>query len=122
MTHKHRKRWIWWTLPVALVVAIALVLHFGSTSSWREADCTVTGSRVVRADVADSFRATVLYKGEYHVRYSVGGHDYYQWANSGWADPDREFVQAKIDSLPETCDFQVRYNPLHPSEAVVLHK
>ena len=104
------------------VVLAALVFHFGSTDSWPETHCTVVGSRVIRADVADSFGAIVLYKGEYQLRYSISGHDYYMWANSGWADPERNFVQSKIDNLPETCDFRVRYNPLRPSNAIAVRK
>jgi hypothetical protein len=86
----------WWIAGALLVLTIALVvsliLHFGNPDSWPEARCTVAGSRVIRADVADSFRAIVLYRGEYQLRYSVGGQDYYLWASSGWADPDRAFV------------------------------
>jgi Protein of unknown function (DUF3592) len=110
------------SLPLTFVLVVVLAWHFGSTDSWLEARCTVAGSRVIRADVADSFRAIVQYKGEYQLRYSVRGHDYYVWASSGWADPDREFVQNKIDNLPQGCDFRVRYNPLRPSEAIAVRK
>jgi hypothetical protein len=109
-------------LAVAFSAVLALFLRLGSTDAWPETRCTVAGSRVIRADVADSFRAIVLYKGEYHLRYSVGGHDYYVWANSGWADPDREFVQSKIDYLPDTCEFRVRYNPVRPSDAIAVRR
>jgi len=108
-----------------LSVAIGLgvyAVHSGSTDSWPEVDCTVTGSRVVRADLQDSFRFTVMYKGQYHLRYTVGGHEYYVWANSSWSDPDKQFVQSKVDSLPSHCEFGVRYNPNRPSESVVVRK
>ncbi len=123
---RHALRRGWWIAVTLLAVVsfaiIALVLRSGSTDAWPETGCTVAGSRVIPADVADSSRAIVLYKGEYHLRYSVGRHDYFVWANSGWADPDREFVQSKIDYLPETCDFRVRYNPVRPSDALAVRR
>jgi hypothetical protein len=122
-SHKRRSQILGGTvLAVALVLVGAFVLHSGSTRLWPEAHCVVAGSRVIRADVADSFRAIVLYKGEYQLRYSVDGRDYYVWVSSGWADPDKEFVRSKVDYLPETCDFRVRYNPLHPSDAIAIRK
>jgi hypothetical protein len=82
----------------------------------------LAGSRVVRADVADSFRAIVMYRGEYQLRYVVGGREYYVWANSGWSDVDKQFVEAKVNSLAGSCDFRVRYNPSRPSEAIASRK
>ncbi len=82
----------------------------------------MVGSRVVRADVADSSRAIVMYKGEYQLRYTVAEHDYYVWATSGWAYVDKEFVQSKLDHLPDTCDFDIRYNPRRPSDAMAIRK
>lgn len=77
---------------------------------------------MVRADVAASFRAIVMYRGEYQLRYVVGGHEYYVWANSGWFDVDKEFVETKVDSLGGNCDFRVRYNPSRLSEAIAVRK
>src|SRR5208337_1152061 len=117
-----------WKLGIVVALlsgTLGLVIYLvrvGSTDSWPEANCTVAGSRVVRAVVADSFRAIVMYKGEYQLRYVVGGHEYYVWANSGWADVDKQFVQARLDSLPAHCEFRVRYNPSRPSESVAVRK
>jgi hypothetical protein len=111
-THRMKTRKYWMPIVVLSVVGGAVYLfRLGSTGSWPETRCTVAGSRVVRADVADSFRAIVMYSGEYQLRHSVGGHDYYVWAKSGWFDIDREFAQSKVDYLPNRCDFRVRYNP-----------
>jgi len=63
-----------------------------------------------------------MYRGEYELRYTVNGREYYVWANSGWSDVDKQFVQAKVDYLPQQCDFRVRYNPLRPAEAIVVGK
>jgi hypothetical protein len=98
------------------------VVHVGNTDSWPEVGCSLAGSRVVRANVADSFRAIVMYRGEYQLRYLVGGREYYVWANSGWLDVDKQFVETKVDSLAGNCDFRVRYNPRRPSEAIVVRK
>jgi hypothetical protein len=116
---------------LAVAVAVALVLaavggayliHVGDTDSWPQTDCTVAGTRVVRSDVADSFRAIVMYRGEYRLRYVVEGQDYYVWANAGWSDPDRQFVQDKVDARTDRCDFRVRYNPTHPADAIAVQK
>jgi hypothetical protein len=41
---------------------------------------------------------------------------------AGWSDPEKQFVQAKVDYLPAHCDFRIRYNPVRPSDAVVVSK
>jgi hypothetical protein len=104
------------------VAAGIYVARLGNTDSWPETSCTVAGGRTVRADVADSQRAIVMYKGEYRLRYMVGSQEYFLWANSGWADVDRQFIQDKLDSVPDRCNFRVRYNPHRPSEASAVHK
>ena len=63
-----------------------------------------------------------MYGGEYRLRYTVGGQEYYVWANAGWADVDKEFVQHKVDHLPDKCDFHIRYNPRRPAEAIAVPK
>lgn len=117
-----------WKLGIIIVLlsgALALgtyLVRVGSTNSWPVTDCTVDGSRVVPVDVADSFRAIVMYKGEYHLRYVVDGREYYVWANSGWSDPDERFVRAKVESRVARCDFRVQYNPDRPSESTAVRK
>jgi hypothetical protein len=63
-----------------------------------------------------------MYRGEYRLRYTVSGQEYYVWANSGWTDVDKQFIQDKVASLPDKCDFRIRYNPLHPSEAIAVRE
>jgi hypothetical protein len=77
---------------------------------------------VVRDDLQDQFRFTVMYRGEYRLRYMVGGHQFFVWARSGWKDVDQHFVQAKLDAATERCDFRVRYNPTRPSDAIAIRK
>jgi hypothetical protein len=60
------------------------------------ADCTVIGSRVVRADLEYSSNFRIMYRGEYYLRYAVGGHEYHVWAKSDWRDVDKQFVQEKV--------------------------
>jgi hypothetical protein len=122
---RHTKRRTWWIASALVCVALGsavLVLRLGSTDSWPETRCTVAGSRVIRAEVADSSRAIVMYKGEYQLRYTIDEHDYYVWASTGWADPDKEFVQSKVEYLPGSCDFRIRYNPRRPSDAIAVRK
>jgi hypothetical protein len=123
---KRRNRYWKWGIAIVLVSAAlgsaVYLIHAGNTDSWPETSCTVAGNRVVRENVADSFRAIVMYRGEYRLRYAVGGHEYDVWANSGWSDVDQQFVQDKVDSQSDRCDFRVRYNPNRPSDAVAVHK
>jgi len=77
---------------------------------------------VAREYVADSHQAIVMYRGEYRLRYTVSGQDYFVWANSGWSDVDKQFIQDKVTFLPDTCGFRIRYNPRHPSEAIAVRK
>ena len=111
------------TLICVVLGAGAYVIHLGSTEGWPETGCTIAGSRVVR-DVAAPVRShvVVLYIGEYQLRYTVRGKDYYIWASAGWSDPEKQFVEAKMDYLPDHCNFRIRYNPVRPSEAFVVSK
>src|SRR5260370_21905083 len=122
---RHNKRWTWGIAIVLLLAAIGVAVYLvrlGSTDSWPEADCTVTGSRVVRADLENQYRFILMYAGEYHLRYVVSGHEYYVWAKAGWLGTNKQFVQTKVDYLPDHCDFGIRYNPVRPSEAVAVSK
>ena len=113
----------WLAAVTVLAAAVALCGYFiraTKTDSWPTTGCTVAGTRVIRDDVADSGRAIVMYRGEFQLRYSVGGQSYYVWANSGWSDVDKQFIQNRIDALPSHCNFRIRYNPNHPSEAIVV--
>ena len=38
------------------------------------------------------------------------------------SDPEKQFVEARMDYLPDHCNFRIRYNPDRPSEAVVMSK
>ena len=90
----------------------------GRTGRWPEAqECTVIGSRVVR-DVIDGRRPLILWHGEYRVQYEVNGKRYSTWANAGWTDADRSFVQNKVDDLKIDCPVRVQYNPKNPAESV----
>jgi hypothetical protein len=119
---KKRNRCIALLLLCGAVGSGLYLVHLGNTDSWPETGCAVVGNRIVRNDVADSHRAIVMYRGEYRLRYTVSGQEYYVWANSGWADVDRQFIQDKVDYLPDTCDFRIRYNPRRPSEAIAVRK
>ena len=101
--------------------AVAWFLIMGDISSWPTAPCKIVSSRVVRADGAYGPHGAlmVMYKGEYQYRYTVSGRDYVVWANAGWLDKDRDFVQSKVEILPATCSASVRYNPRRPEQAVV---
>jgi Protein of unknown function (DUF3592) len=117
-----------WRLSIALTLLFlasglgVYLVHIGSTHSWPQTGCTIVGSRVVRDDLQDQSRFTVLFRGEYRLRYLADGHEYFVWARSGWKDVDQHFVQSKLDQASNHCDFRVRYNPAHPSEAIAFPK
>lgn len=119
----HYGKWIALVIMICAFGTLAYFVHLGNSDSWPETDCAVVGNRVVRDDVRyANGSGFVMYKGQYQLRYSVSGRDYFVWANAGWSDPEKQFVQNKVDYLPEHCDFRVRYNPLHPGVAVAIHK
>jgi len=123
---RRRNRHLKWGIAIVLLStalgSAVYLIHSGNTDAWPETSCTVAGTRVVRADIADSFRTIVMYRGEYRLRYTVGGREYYVWANSGWSDVDKQFVQDKVDSRVDHCDFLIRYNPTRPPDAIAVHK
>jgi hypothetical protein len=113
------------TLICVVLGAGSYVLRRGSTKGWPETDCSIAGSRVVRDVVPNppvNSHLVVLYRGEYQLRYTVEGKDFYTWVSSGPSDAEKEFVEAKMDKLPDRCNFRIRYNPNRPSEAVVVSK
>ncbi len=60
----------------------------------------------------------ILYRGEYRLRYTVNGQQYFTWADAGWINESKELAEEKIMALPPSCMFRVQYNPRHPAEAV----
>jgi hypothetical protein len=119
------KHWLAILFSALLVTGAAYLIHLGSTEKWPETDCAFAGSRIVRDVVSPEpvrSHVMVLYKGEYRLRYTVRGQDYFVWVSSGWADPEKQFVETKMEYLPEHCDFRIRYNPTRPSEALVVSK
>jgi hypothetical protein len=88
-TRRYYRHWKWGVAIVLLSAAMGSAVYLiraGNTDSWPVTSCTVAGTRVTRADVADSFRTIPMYWGEYRLRYVVSGREYYIWAKSGWAD------------------------------------
>lgn len=107
------KRWPLILVSLLLVAGVAYLIHLGSTERWPETDCTFAGSRVVK-DVVPPVRShvVVLYKGEYRLRYRVGGQDYYVWASSGWADPESNSSKQKWNPCPSTATSAFVTTPL----------
>jgi hypothetical protein len=119
---KRYTKWLKWSLAIGLVFAalgaVLYVLHFGNTEKWPVASCNIVGSRVVRDVFSESSsRALVMYRGEYRVQYTVRGVDYSVWVPLGPTDADKSFVESTLEQRPRRCNFGIRYNPLHPSEA-----
>jgi len=119
-TRKHLHKLVGLTFAAAILGLVSYLVYAGRTDSWPKAGCTISGSRVIRYDASDSWRDIIMYRGQFQLQYEVDGRNYYTWADAGWLDKDKDFVQQKVASLPERCDFSVRYNPKNPSEAVAV--
>lgn len=116
----HRRHLILCGIVLALVGFIVWRTIATSTIRWPQIGAEIVGSRVIRGDVPlGSERVAVMYKGEYHLRYSVESHDYYLWVGAGWMDQDRQFVADKVVAYEVSPRrYVVRYNPRNPAEAV----
>lgn len=122
---KHRHLVVTLLLMAGIIALLTYLAVSGGTGSWPEAPCTIVASRVVRADMPiGSYRSVViLYRGELQLRYIVGRHEYFLWADLGWVDEDRSFVQDKTAlAEQEDCKYRVRYNPQNPAEAIASAK
>lgn len=121
--HKSERRWIALAL-ICGVIGVAIYLFYaGNTDKWPETECTVTGDRVVRDPfVVLSHRVIVMYKGEFQLKYTVAGRNYYVWAPAGVSDPDQGFVKSAVHCVPDHCNFRIRYNPDNPSVAFAIPK
>lgn len=119
-TRKHLFRLAALTFAAASVVLVSYLVYSGRADSWPRADCTVIGSRVIRYDAADSWRDIAMYRGQFKIRYEVDGREYYTWADAGWLDKDKDFVEQRVAALPKHCDFTVRYDPKNPRESVAV--
>ena len=106
----------------AVVFAVFYLTYLGlagRSSTWQHTACTVVGSRIVRNDARLQYNTPVImYKGEYQLRYMVNGQQYFTWANAGWSDKDRQFIEGKMLALPQQCPYDVQFNPHNPAEAV----
>ena len=120
---RHHRKWILWLLVVGLFGGAIYLVHQGNTDSWLEADCVVIGNRVIRDYIGFTQGGVLaLYKGQYQLRYTVSGRDYYVWTDAGVTDSEKKFVEGKVYYLPERCDYRVRYNPDQPNQAIAIWK
>ncbi len=93
----------------------------GQTKSWpdfwSEAPCKIISGRIVARTVSIP-PISVLYKGEYQLRYDVNGRRFSIWTDAVDWNEDRGFVERSISVLPSPCPYTVRYNRARPSEGV----
>ncbi len=59
-----------------------------------------------------------MYRGQYQLEYEVNGNYFYVWGDANVMDTEKNFVERKIQNLPEDCNFKVQYNPRNPKEAL----
>jgi len=118
---RHLRRIMLVAAFAGVIVLIIYVVLAGRTESWSEVPCRIIASRVVRADVqTPAYRSvTILYRGQFQLRYVVSDRVYAIWVDTSWVDDDPAFIERKLAAHPENqCEYRVRYNPRNPSEAV----
>ena len=72
--------------------------------------------------LGDSFLTEKLYKGQYELRYTVAGQNYFVYTTATYPDRDKILIQDRVAVLPKDCQYRVRYNPKNPSEALAIPK
>jgi len=119
--NKYQRRLASALIGGVLIFGIYLV-HLGNTDTWQETGCAVVGSRVIPEGVQSERHIVMIYRGQYQLRYTVAERDYFIWVDSEWSDEVKEFVQSKVEHLPEKCSFRIRYNPLQPAQGIAIRK
>jgi hypothetical protein len=104
--------------------AIALVLGLGllylydrgqQKNNWQAVQGSVREKRISPAYATQVMGSHVTWKAEYRVGYSVAGHEYSVWADSGIRGDSKADVQLKLTKL-SSC--WVRYKPEQPEISV----
>ena len=103
-------------IAVALV-AFAVLHRKPPEERWLDVQGTVQDTRIV-ADHALQTKSggQITWKAEYRVLYSVGGHDYTVWADSGTRDESEDGVRLALQRSPASCP--VQYRPRSPGVAI----
>jgi hypothetical protein len=125
VSRRAKRRNRFWRLGAALLFLLSLtgaafhIIRSLSTQAWPTVNCVVRASRVTSSQLENTGRGIVfMYRGQYQLEYEVNGNYFYVWGDANVMDPDKSFVEGKIQNLPEHCNFKVQYNPRNPKEAL----
>ena len=117
-----RKEWhlILLLVTVAVIAILVYLGYKGRTGYWPHVSCSFVGSRAVQdIEAAGQFGApVVMYQGQYDVQYTVEGRNYRAWVNAPWLDLNKQFVQDRVNTLPDNDKCDVRYDPRHPANGI----
>ena len=100
-----------------LAVAVVLIVFFHQQTQhidWSLVDGTITATRIIPDHAwQTNWGSQVTYRAEYKVVYSVAGHSYATWADSGLRGESDRAVQLQIPQSFPHC--RVEYDPKKPS-------
>jgi hypothetical protein len=103
-----------------LIVALFAFLHRGSGEArWPLVPGTIQDTRIVADHALETkWGSDVTWRADYWVAYSVSGHEYNVWADSGIRGESEAGVRLALPRQNPLC--RVRYNPKKP-EASIAH-
>ena len=102
---------------VLIVGLFALLKRSGREPRWFSTSGTIQETRVVTDHALQTKSGgQVTWKAEYKVFYSIAGHEYAVWADSGIRGEDEDSVRLVLPQSPPSC--RVQYNPQSPAVSV----
>lgn len=104
-----------WALVVAALFAF---LHRGPREvKWPLAQGIIQDTRIVADHALETkWGSQLVWKAEYRVTYSVAGHEYVVWADSGIRDESEAAVRLGLPKSRPSC--RVQYDPKSPDLSV----
>jgi uncharacterized membrane protein YhhN len=102
----------------ALVAALFALLHRGRQKlEWPLVQGTIQDTRIVANHALETkWGSQLTWKAEYRVAYSVAGHEYAVWTDSGIRGESEAVVRLGLPKSRPSC--RVRYDPKRPDLSV----
>lgn len=113
-----------WTKRGQITLFLAFAVVFGAALlslshggpqdvKWSQVKGVVQETRIVADRALETkWGGQLTWKAEYKVGYSVAGHDYAVWVDSGIRGEDQDAIRIRLPKSTPSC--RVRYNPQSP--------